>query len=297
MDLLDLFYSAVKYFTNLNKAFHHLDRYWDLRTADSDQVNSAFDGLARWNMFNLLTRWPSFFSKPKASKDQTPVNTFYKREEWDQSNPAEVLWRSGMKYAVSPAGGGQSISLLAFMSHPQLLSLNAASGPDNWSWLVKWILSSIFKIAQLFSFLRNKTSPAGGWEFPTVTQEAKAWRQVWVGKLGKRGVAGEAGAALPRGHFLGAAHVWAFSERSRFRCVLQTCRPKGSRHKAQWDHWLWELEGVFETVASYPRDAYLGSTGPHLFHRCIPNPNAPILPEGNAPCLINPDARGYTETG
>lgn len=75
-------------------------------------------------------------------------------------------------------------------------------GPDNWSWLVKWILSSIFKITQLFSFLKNKTGPAGGWEFPAVTQEVKAWRQVWVGRLEEGGQRGEAGAALARGNFL-----------------------------------------------------------------------------------------------
>lgn len=45
-----------------------------------DQVKLAFDGLARWNMSNLLTCWPYLFLKPKGSKDQTLVNTFYKEK-------------------------------------------------------------------------------------------------------------------------------------------------------------------------------------------------------------------------
>lgn len=45
-----------------------------------DHVKLAFAGLTRWNMFNLLTFWPSFSSKQIDSKGPTLVNTFYKQK-------------------------------------------------------------------------------------------------------------------------------------------------------------------------------------------------------------------------
>lgn len=87
-------------------------------------------------------------------------------------------------------GGTKHLGHFAFLSHPQLLSLNAASGPNNWNWLVEWVLSSTFKITQLFSFLKNKTNPGGGWEFPTVPKEAEAQE---TGVEGKRKQGGRGG--------------------------------------------------------------------------------------------------------
>ena len=148
---------------NLNKALHHLDtiRSWRWVRLRPSKISFWWPGRVEHVSFvNLLTL---FLPQAKRLKRPDPSKYLLLREEKDQSNLAEALWgkkKKSHKYAVSPAGRNRASGLVAFISHPQLLSSNAASGLDNWSWLVKWVVSSVFKIPQLFLFSKKENQPS-----------------------------------------------------------------------------------------------------------------------------------------